>query len=155
MRARELAVEFPVVTPDSSAMDAARLLAEHHLPGLIVVDGRRRPLAVLPASQVMGSLIPRYVKDDPNLARVYDEGHADRLCANLEGRRVADMLPDAREAPPIVDADATAMEIAQVMASARSPVVAVADDARRTDAPMIGVVTASALLGRLLAAAGH
>jgi hypothetical protein len=51
-----------------------------------------------------------------------------------------------------VDADATAVEIASVMASSRSPVVAVSDDAHRTDAPMIGVITVSRLLTRLLSA---
>ena len=39
MRAEELAEDFPVVTVDSDALDAARLLAEHRLPGLVVTDG--------------------------------------------------------------------------------------------------------------------
>jgi CBS domain-containing protein len=150
VRARQLAVEYPIVTPDSSALDAARLLAEHQLPGLIVVDENRCPVAVLPGSQLLRFVIPRYVQDDPNLARVYDEEHADKLCAKLAGKRVADLLPDERKAPPIVDSDATAMEIASVMAGTRSPVVAVSGDPRRTDAPMIGVVTTAQLLGRLL-----
>lgn len=153
MRARDLAVDYPTVTPDSSAVEAARLLARHRLPGLIVLDDERRPQAVLPGSQLLRFVIPRYVQDDPNLARVYDEQHADLLCAGLAGRRVADLLPRDRTPPPVVDAQATAMEIASVMARAHCPLVAVASDPRRTDGPMIGVVTVSQLLDQLLPAA--
>lgn len=137
------------MTPDSSALEAARLLAEHLLPGLIVVDDKRHPLAVLPGSQLLRFVIPRYVQDDPNLARVYDEFHADQLCAKLAGKRVADVLPDDHRPPPIVDADATAMEIATLMANTRSPLVAVADT-DHADAPMIGVITVPRLLKPLL-----
>lgn len=154
MRAHELAVESPTVTLDSSALEAARLLAEHHLPGLIVIDADHRPAAVLSASQLLGAVIPGYVRDDPALARVYDESHADQLCAPLAAKTVADLLPRDDTAPPIVDADATAMEIASLMARTRSSVVAVSTDPHRTDAPMAGVVTASALLARLLSAGG-
>ncbi|GAA2113265.1 CBS domain-containing protein [Actinomadura alba] len=150
MRARQLATDYPTVTADSSALEAARLLAEHRLPGLIVVDADRRPMAVLPGSQLLRAIIPRYVQDDPALARVYDETHADQLCAKLADELVADLLPKDRTPPPIVDANATAIEIASIMAATRSPIVAVADDPRRTDAPMIGAITVAGLLTHLL-----
>ncbi|WUI01429.1 CBS domain-containing protein [Spirillospora sp. NBC_00431] len=150
VRARELAVEYPTVTPDSSAADAARLLAENGLPGLIVVDEQRHPKAVLPGSQLLRFVIPHYVHDDPALARVYDERHADKLCEQLKGKSVADLLGHERTPAPVVDADATAMEIASVMARAHSPIVAVCDDARHTNAPLIGVVTVAHLFTRLL-----
>ncbi|MEU4820320.1 CBS domain-containing protein [Actinomadura sp. NPDC023710] len=145
-------MEFPTVTPETSALEAARLLAEHQLPGLIVVDGDHRPKAVLPGSQLLGSIIPQYVQDDPALARVYDEDHADKLCAKLVGKTVADLLPKDKTPPPVVDGDATAIEIASVMAAAHSPIAAVSADPRRTDGPMAGVVTVSQLLNRLLPA---
>ncbi|URN07299.1 CBS domain-containing protein [Actinomadura madurae] len=150
MRARDLAVEYPTVTPESSALDAARLLAGHRLPGLLVVDAENRPVAVIPGSQLLRYTIPHHVRDDPALARVYDERHADQLCSRLAGKHVTDLLAEERMPLPVVDADATAMEIASVMAAARSPVVAVSGEADRTDAPMIGVITASHLLDRLL-----
>nr|WP_276514222.1 hypothetical protein [Actinomadura citrea] len=72
------------------------------------------------------------------------------LCARLGEKRVADLLVEGRRALPVVDADATVMEIASVMAADRSPVVAVSGEADRTDAPMIGVITVAHLLDRLL-----
>ncbi|TDD38008.1 CBS domain-containing protein [Actinomadura sp. KC06] len=137
MRARELAAEYPTVTPSDSAMDAARLLAAQGLPGL-VVDGRGRAVAVIPGSRLLRRIVPAHVRDDPALARVYDERHADRLCAGLADRTVADH-------------NATVMEIASVMAGSRGPVVAVTDDERRPEeGAVLGVVTAARLLERLL-----
>ncbi|MFV2171659.1 CBS domain-containing protein [Actinomadura sp. LOL_016] len=147
MRARELAVDYPTITPDGSALDAARLLAEHRLPALIVADARSRPVAVLPGSRLLRLLIPQYVRDDPNLAHVYDEGHADRLCSRLAERTVADLLRRDKLPLPVVDADATVMEIASVMDQARSPMVAVCE--RRGEA-MIGAIAVTHLLTRLL-----
>jgi CBS domain-containing protein len=146
VRAGQLAVDYPTVRLDSSALEAARLLSEHLLPGLVVVDDDGRPRAVLPGSQILRFAIPRYVQDDPALARVFDEAHADRLCARLADRRVSELLPAGSDAPPIVDADATAIEIATLMAGARSPLVAVV----AKDGSMIGAITTSRLLGRLL-----
>ncbi len=150
VRARDLAVDYPTVTPDDSALDAARLVAEHSLAGLIVVDPDRRPVAVIPGSRLLRAIIPPHVRDDPALARVYDERHADKLCARLGDRTVADLLVEDRKALPVVDADATVMEIASVMAADRSPVVAVSGEADRTDAPMIGVITVAHFLDRIL-----
>ncbi|MFB4310573.1 CBS domain-containing protein [Actinomadura sp. GTD37] len=151
MRARELAVEYPTVTPDDSALDAARLLADQGLPGLVVVDGRRRAVAVIPGSRLVRQIVPPHVRDDPALARVYDEPHADRLAAKLGDRSVAELLADERRTLPVVGPDATAMEIASVMAGARSPVVAVSDDEEHPErGAVIGVVTAAHLLNRLL-----
>lgn len=134
-------------------MDAARLLAGQGLPGLVVVDDRGRAVAVLPGSRLLRQIVPAHVRDDPTLARVYDERHADRLCAELADRSVADLLKDGRTPLPVVDHNATVMEIASVMAGARSPVVAVTDDERHPErGAVIGVITAARLLERLLPA---
>jgi CBS domain-containing protein len=146
MRAREIVEDFPVVGLDDDAFEAARLLAARRLPGLIVTDAQGRPHTVLPGSQVLRFIIPAYVQDDPSLARVYDERHADRLCEALVGRTVREMLPKKRGELPVVEADATAVEIAAVMARMRSPVVVVVDGER-----LVGALTVSRLLGLLLA----
>ena len=69
MHAEDIAEDFPVVSVDSGALDAARILAEHRLPGIVVTDSAGKPYAVLPASQVVRFIVPRYVQDDPVAGR--------------------------------------------------------------------------------------
>jgi hypothetical protein len=90
------------VTPESSALDAARLLAEHRPP---VFSSTTPNIAQPPSSRTLNcsGTFPQHVRD----------------------------------APP------TAMEIARVMAVARSSVVAVSGAADRSGAPMIGVIIAA------------
>ncbi|MGW3248424.1 CBS domain-containing protein [Streptomyces sp. NPDC001070] len=157
MRARDLAVEYPAVTLDSDALDAARLLAERRLPGVLVVDEDGQPYAILPASRLVKLIVPDYVLEDPTLAAVVDERHADRLCRALSGRPVLDVLPKEREVPAVCDPDDTALEVATLMARERSPLVAVVDKpkkgARDAAAPrLLGVITAAHLLEQLLGA---
>ncbi|MDQ3431573.1 MAG: CBS domain-containing protein [Actinomycetota bacterium] len=148
MRAEQLAVEFPVVGMDTNALDAARLLAEQKLPGLIVADESGRPVSVLPGSQVLRFMVPRYVQEDYALARVLDEGTADKLCSRLGEVTVRQVLPKTPAEVPVVAPDATAMEVAAVMARMHSPVVAVVRD--RT---VIGAITTAHLLEQLLPSA--
>ncbi|MEU9885054.1 CBS domain-containing protein [Sphaerisporangium sp. NPDC051017] len=145
MHARDLVVDFPAVAMDTPAVEAARLLAEHDLPGLIVVDGDARPLCVLPGTQVLRMAVPRYCQDDPALARVVDEGHADLFVRALGSRTVRECLPEQPRELPITDPDATVLEVAALMARTRSPVVAVVEGGRLT-----GAVTLHGLLDHLL-----
>jgi CBS domain-containing protein len=145
MLARELAQPFPIVELDTNALDAARLLAERKLPGLIVVDDAGHPQTVLPGSQVLRFVIPSYVQRDSALARAYDERAADRLCGRLAEFRVQELLPRERAELPVVDGGATVMEVAALMARLHSPLVAVTD---RGD--MLGAITVAGLLSVLL-----
>ncbi|MFF7438923.1 CBS domain-containing protein [Streptomyces sp. NPDC008122] len=154
MRARDLAVQYESVSVDSDALDAARLMAEHQLPGLLVLGGDGEPKAILPGSQMVKMLVPEYVIEDPTLAAVVDERHADRLCQALTGRRVRDCLPADATPPPLADPDDTALEVAALMARVRSPLVAVAEKTVH-GTHLIGVITASHLLHELLRAAGE
>ncbi|WP_443048027.1 hypothetical protein [Streptomyces sp. NBC_00252] len=92
MRARDLAVEYESVSVDGNGLDAARLMAEHKLPGPLVLDTCGEPMAILPASQMREVPVPVYVIEDPTLGAVVDEQHADRLCQALAGCRVGDCL---------------------------------------------------------------
>lgn len=147
MRARDLAEDFPTVTLTSDAMQAARAMVSAHKPGLIVLDDRGRPHAVLGGSQVLRFVIPRYIQDDPQLARALADDAADELCRRLEDRSVRDVLPKPqdRDELPVVDGDATALEMAAVMARMHSPLVAVLEDDT-----VIGAVTVPRLLEYLL-----
>jgi CBS-domain-containing membrane protein len=160
VRARDLAVEYETVSVDSDAMDAARLMAEHKLPGLLVLDERGEPRAILPASQMIKVLVPAYVIEDPTLAAVVDEKHADRLGQALAGRRVGDCLSSRATPPPIADPDDTALEVAALMAQVHSPLVAVVEKAEagpggreQGGIRLLGVITASHLLHELLGVA--
>jgi CBS domain-containing protein len=144
MRAEDIAEEFPVVAMDSNALEAARLLAEHRLPGIIVTDPKGRPYAVLPASQVVRFIVPTYVQDDPSLAGVLNESMADHAADKLGDKKVRDVLPEHLIDVPAANADDTIIEVAAIMARFRSPLIAVMKERN-----LLGVITAS----RLLAAA--
>ncbi|NGO46882.1 CBS domain-containing protein [Streptomyces ureilyticus] len=151
MRARDLAVEYETVGLDTDALEAARLMARHRLPALLVVDEAGTPKAILPASQMIKILVPEYVIEDPTLAAVVDERHADRLCQALQGRTVRECLSKSVPAPPVAAPDDTALEVAALMAQVRSPLVAVAEK-DKAGLRLLGVITASHLLDRLIGA---
>jgi CBS domain-containing protein len=136
-----MAEEFPVVSVDSDALDAVRLLASRRLPGLIVVRADGTPCSVLPASQVVRFLVPSYVQDDPSLARVIDEPLADRVADKLAGVAVRRLLPDPPAELPVVNHDDTVLEIAALMARLRCPLVVVVKNKE-----IVGAITASRLL---------
>ena len=145
MHAEEIAEDFPVVTIDSSALDAARMLAEHRLPGIVVTDATGKPYAVLPASQVVRFIVPQYVQDDPALAGVLNELMADRAADKLGSKTVRDVLPEHLLDVPAAHADDTIIEVAALMARLRSPLIAVMKDGK-----FHGVITASRLLAAAL-----
>lgn len=145
MHAEEISEDFPVVTIDSDALDAARLLAEHRLPGIVVTDSSGKPYAVLPASQVVRFIVPGYVQDDPSLAGVLNESMADRAAEKLSGKTVRDVLPEHLRNVPPANADDTIIEVAAAMARLRSPLMAVVKDGT-----LHGVITASRLLAAAL-----
>ena len=145
MHAEDMAEEFPVVTVDSNALDAARMLAEHRLPGIVVTDSAGQPYAVLPASQVVRFIVPTYVQDDPVA------GRGDQRIDGRPRRREAGRQDGARRvarAPidvPAANADDTIIEVAALMARLRSPLIAVMKDGK-----LHGVITASRLLAAAL-----
>ena len=108
-------------------------------------DGR--PYTVLPGTQVLRFIIPNYVQEDLALARVYDEQSSDELLAKLTTSTVRDVLPGERDVDelPIVDHDATTIEVAAVMARTHCPSVAVVDGD-----DLLGAITVGRLLDHLL-----
>jgi CBS domain-containing protein len=146
MRADQIAEDFPVVGSTSNALDAGRLIAERRLPGLVVTDAEGRPLAILPASQVVRMLVPNYVQDDPSLAGVLSESMADHIADAIGDKTVAAILPKSLPDMAKVKSDDTIVEVAAVMAHERAPLVAVVENGR-----LVGVITASRLLEVALA----
>ena len=144
MIASDLAQPVGLVRTTDTLLDAVRRLVAEALPGLAVVSDDGRPLAVLPASQVVGLAVPAYIKDDPSLARVVDEAAADRLVEGLGDLTVQSVLDDAEpDLLGTVPHDATLLEVAALMARLHVPLLVVAG----SDGKALGTVTAQAVLG--------
>jgi CBS domain-containing protein len=145
VRAEDLEEKFPIVRIDSDAVDAARMIAEHHLPGLLVTDTSGKPYAVLPAFALLRFILPPYVQDDLALAGVLGELTADQAMQNLTGKTVGEVLPDYLRDIPSVDARATITKVAAEMVQGRAPLIAVTKDKK-----LHGVIFASRLLAAAL-----
>lgn len=144
MIAAQLAQRVGLVLPSDSVLDAARRLVAESLPGLAVVSAEGRPLAVLPASQILGLAVPTYIKDDPSLAGVVDEESADRLTDRLATLTVQDVLDDVEpDLLGTVAHDATLLEVAALMARLHVPLLVVAG----ADGAALGTITALSVLG--------
>lgn len=146
MHASQMAEDFPVVGVDSDALEAVRLMADRRLPGIVVTDESGCPCSILPASQVVRFLVPRYVQDDPSLAGVLSESMADRVADKLAGKTVKALLPEDNPELPTVNSDDTIVEVAALMARLRCPLAAVV-----AGRELVGVITAARLLELALA----
>ena len=146
MRAEDLAEDYPSIDVSAPALEAARMIGTDRRPALVVVD-RGRPFTVLPGSQVLNFLIPRYLQEDPSLVRAMDEKSSDAAAARLAGKTVGDLLPhDDRVELPKVSPEATVVECAAVMARLHSPLLVVVDSL----GVLQGAITASRLLEMLV-----
>lgn len=146
MKARNLASPQPLVRVDAPARDAAAILARHDVRAVLVVSEADEFVGVLSDSELLRALLPPYVDQASILARVLEEGAADVLFRRLEGRSVADLMPDDRETEPVIQGDDTLVEVASLMVRARAAAVGVVDDGR-----LIGGITIDDLLSHLLA----
>nr|WP_228768743.1 CBS domain-containing protein [Mycolicibacterium malmesburyense]CRL70198.1 hypothetical protein CPGR_01500 [Mycolicibacterium malmesburyense] len=148
MQAHDIAVTPPTVRMDDPVSKAVQLMVVNRLPGLVVVDADQRPVAVLPGTQVLRLTIPESYRDDPALVRTVDEIHADLFWHGPGRLTVGDCLPAPVAKPVTVAPDATLLEIATVMATKRSPLIAVVD----RDGKLVGAVTLERLLTSLAVA---
>lgn len=147
MRAADLLVPYPSVELTTPAVRALSTLAAADLPGLIVVDEHGAPYAVLPATQVLRMAVPSYHQDDPHLARLVDEEAADVFIGELGDRTVRELLPAHPPELAVVSPQATALELAALMARTHSPLVAVV-----ADGVLLGAVTLHSLLDQVMSA---
>ena len=154
MRAVELAEQVPMVRRGTTGAEAARVIAEYRLSGLVVADDQGVPIAVIPGSQVLSLVLPQYVRDEPNLSHAYDEQGADELCRVLNEATIDELLEAKRLTglkPPSVLPDDTLIEAASAMDSGHTPVILVVD----RGGTFFGVITLSRLLAAIATAAGQ
>lgn len=154
MKAIELAEQVPMVRRETTGAEAARVIAEYRLSGLVVTGDDGVPIAVVPGSQLLSVVLPQYVRDDPKLSHAYDEQGAEELCAALNKTTIGELLEAKRFSgtrPPSVLPDDTLIEIASVMDAGHTPVCLVID----REGGFHGVITLSRVLAAVATAAGQ
>ncbi len=150
----QLAEQVPTVQRATTGAEAARVVAEYRLSGLVVADEEGVPIAVIPGSQILSLVLPQYVRDEPNLSHAFDEVGADELCGALNRATIGGLLEAKRltaTKPPSVHPEDTLIEIASVMDAGRTPVILVID----RDGGFHGVITLSRVLAAIATAAGQ
>jgi CBS domain-containing protein len=144
-KARNLAGPHPTVRIDAQAADAASILIRHDQRAVLVLDASDRLVAVLSDSMLLRALLPRYVAEDEVLARVVGDEASEILWRRLDGKTVADLIPDDQATTPLVNGEAQLVEVATVMVRSHSPLVGVIDDGR-----LVGGISLDHLLSHLL-----
>ena len=118
MRAADIQVALPLIDRDTTAVAAARLIAQNHLAALVVADHSGSPIGVVSSADVLGLLVPNYVLQDMSLAGVFDEAGAEEMWSHADGRTIGELLDDDGvkvHAPMHFDADDTLIEVAARM----------------------------------------
>lgn len=146
MHAADVTQTLPTVRPSDDILSAVRMVTRHQLPGLVVADDQGQVVGCMSSIDLLRLALPRYVQEEPGLARVFDEGHADRIAAALVGVMVSDVIAEASAHIPIVRSQATVMELAELMVERCSPIAVVA----RAQGGTLGVVTVNHLLEMLV-----
>jgi hypothetical protein len=150
MLAASFAERLPAVRPGEDLLSAVRLVVAYGLPGLVVADERGEVVRCLASTDLLRLLLPRYVWDEPGLARTFDEEHADRIATALVGTPLGDVVGDRAAWIPNARAQATIVELTEHMVRWRTPIVLV----EREQGGVLGVVTANRVLEMLLAGTG-
>src|SRR4051812_6813484 len=94
MRAADLQIPLPLVDRNTTLFDAARLIADDRLGGLVVVDDAGRPSSVVAAVDVLRLMLPPYLLDDLSLAQVFDERGAEEVWSAVRTRTIGELLDD-------------------------------------------------------------
>jgi CBS domain-containing protein len=145
MKARNLTSPRETLRTDDPASEAARILSRHDVRAILVVDTDDEFAGVISDSELLRRLLPPYLEENESLVRVLEESAAEVLYRSLEGRTVADLMPDDRDDRPVVDADDTLIEVASAMVRSRASLVGVIDGGR-----LVGGIAIEDLVAHLL-----
>jgi hypothetical protein len=121
---------LPVLPRTTAVIDAARVIVDGGLHGVIVAGRDGAPRYAIPAGDVLRLFVPEYIVEDPTLARVYDPEGAREVLAKMAPRTLDELLHDDEPAVreiAVIPADATPMEIAAELIRARTTVAWVRD----------------------------
>jgi CBS domain-containing protein len=148
VRARDLAVTYPSLTPDAPAEEAARLLAEEAVEGVFVQDEHGSLQGCVSDTTLLAFLLPRYLAESRALVGTLGEDVANALWQRLRGRTVRDLLPAEAGGLTEVDGDDTLLAVAATLARTGASLVVVRDE----DGRLLGGITTSRLIRQLLGA---
>jgi CBS-domain-containing membrane protein len=136
-----------VLQADEPAENLVRAFGRPTRRAVAVISAEGKLLGLVTDEDVLYALLPPYVRDDPLLARVFEDADS-QLCRRLEGKLVGNVVDICgREQIPVGPDDAL-VEVISVIARAGGPAVLVAEDE-----VVFGVITVDDLLPALLA--GH
>jgi CBS-domain-containing membrane protein len=147
MHAVDVIETLPTARPEDAVLSALRLVCQHGLPGLVVADEHGDVVGCMSSVDLVQLALPRYLRDQPIIARVFNEEHADHIAAALVDTRLRDVLGEMADRVPVVRPDATVVELAELMARRSCPIALI-----RQEHKTLGIVTANRLLTALLAA---
>lgn len=136
MLAGDLAAPYVYVTADDDAVTAVRLMVEHRLPALLVVDRAGWPCAVVPASALVRHLMA---------GRRACTSHRGRTLRRLTQVNLVSWLPKETLPALVVETHHTAHQVGEAMARAGSPLAVVAGDGHGMGRRVIGAITADRL----------
>jgi CBS domain-containing protein len=149
VRARDLAITYPSLTPDAPAEEAARPLAEEAVEGVFVQDEHGDLRGCVSDTTLLGFLLPRYLAEHHRaLVGMLGEDVADALWQRLGGRTVRHLLPAEVAGLADVDGDDTLPTVAATLARTGASLVVVRDE----DGRVLGGITTSRLIRQLLGA---
>jgi CBS domain-containing protein len=149
MRAGDLAVAYPSLAPGAPAEEAARLLAEEPVEGVLVQDEHGGLQGVVTDTTLLSFLLPRYLAEDRALVGVLGEDVAGALWQRLRGRPVQELLSGSPAGLAEVNCDDTLVKVAATLVRAGVSLVAVRDPGGR----LLGGITTSRLIRQLLGGA--
>jgi CBS domain-containing protein len=148
MRAAGVVETLPTARLDDDILSAVGLVLRHGLPGLVAADEHGLVVGCVSSVDLLRLALPRYLRGEPALARTFDEGRADRIAAALAGIRVGDVVDEAAGWIPSARPQATLVEVVELMARQRCPLVLV----EKEEGGVLGVVTANRLIELLVTA---
>jgi CBS domain-containing protein len=148
MRARDLAITYPSLTPDVPAAEAARLLAEEAVEGVFVEDEQGSLQGCVSDTTLLVFLLPRYLAEDRALVGMLGEDVADALWQRLRGRPLRDLLAAEAVGLAEVEGDDTLLTVAATLARTGASLAVVRED----DGRLLGGITTSRLIRQLLGA---
>lgn len=118
----ELGRVLPVATPDTNLVDAARLLLDTGLRGIVVTGKDGLPRHIVSPVDVLRLFVPEYIVEDPTLARVYSADAAREVLAAMAPRVIRELFDRSDTVVrriAVVSPSATPMEIAAELIRAR------------------------------------